>query len=329
MIFSDFLSALGVAHTQKYSDRRFSTMPFMSWFGVSKLLSEYNIDNQGVTLADKSQINELPTPFITPLKGGEWVIVTQITDCTISYLTQGISEQAFVEKFIADWTGNALLAAARTDSCEPDYSKHRLTEIMTVMRNYALIALLAFIICYLFIYNKLYNKWWAYLLAVFYGIGLAASAGLVMKDLGLKSKALDNVCATLRKGGCETVINTGGTFLYIFHWSQVGLTYFTVSLIAFLAFPTIWPWLALLGTCCLPYTIWSLSYQKWVAHSWCTLCVTVQSTFWIIFALWLPSGWWSNLEWSFAPIVLLACYGIIMLSINVLYPDINLAKKDE
>ena len=59
------------------------------------------------------------------------------------------------------------------------------------------------------------------------------------------------------------------------------------------------------------------------------LVQTVQSTFWIIFALWLPSGWWSNLEWSFAPIVLLACYGIIMLSINVLYPDINLAKKDK
>lgn len=329
MIFSDFLSALGIAHTNKYSDNRFKNMPFKSWFGMSKLLTEYGADSQGIMVSDKSQILQLQTPFVAALNGGEWVIVTKANASEVAYISQGTTENATLNGFTADWTGDAFLARAQSNALEPDYRSHKLVEVMTRIRNYGIVALLVILAAYFFITNNIYKYWWAYFLLFFYALGLAASVGLILKDLGIKSKTLDSVCATLREGGCETVMDSGGVFLGIFHWSQVGLTYFSISLITFLTIPSLWPWLALLGVCCLPYTIWSILYQRFVAHSWCTLCLTVQTSFWIIFAFWIPSGWWNALEWSFALIVLLLIYGITMLCINAIMPDIILPKKDD
>ena len=44
-IFSDFLQALGVQHTGRYSDSRFNGLTFKSLFGLSRLLDEYGVEN--------------------------------------------------------------------------------------------------------------------------------------------------------------------------------------------------------------------------------------------------------------------------------------------
>lgn len=329
MIFSNFLKALGVRHTQKYSDRRFMTMPFMSWFGLSKLLNEYGVDTQGVTVEDKTQMCRLPVPFIAQLKCGEWVIVTDAAKCHARFITQSVREDVCIKTLADDWTGNALLAKARPEACEPDCGKHLLADIMTRVRNYGLIAILAALAVWAFIANGLWQHWYMYFIAALYIFGLAASVGLILKELGVKSRALDNVCAAVVAHGCETVMQKGGTFLGIFHWSQVGLAYFAVSLVTFLAFPAMWPWLALIGVCCLPYSFWSIDYQKFVAKSWCTLCLCVQSSFWLLFLFWLPAHWWQQLVWTPYLIVLLAIYGVILLSVNAMMPDITLPRNEQ
>lgn len=329
MFFSKLLTALEVRHTRTYSDGRFMHMPFMSWFGLSKLLDEYGIDSQGVIVSDTAQMCELPVPFVAQLKCGEWVIVTEATKCHARYITQSVREDVSITTLADDWTGKALLTRPRPGACEPDYGKHLLAEVMTRLRNCSLIALLAGLPVWSFIANGLWRHWYMWVLTLIYLFGLSASVGLVLKELGVKSRALDNVCAAVVAHGCETVMGKGGTFLGIFHWSQVGLAYFSVSLTALLAFPAIWPWLALTAVCCLPYSFWSVSYQKWVAKSWCTLCLCVQASFWLLFFFWIPVEWWHELEWTPGVIVLLAAYGVVLLSVNALMPLITLPRKDE
>ena len=52
--------------------------------------------------------------------------------------------------------------------------------------------------------------------------------------------------------------------------------------------------LALINACCLPYTVWSITYQRFVAHHWCTLCVGVQATLWLLFFCYLFGGSFSG-----------------------------------
>ena len=56
-------------------------------------------------------------------------------------------------------------------------------------------------------------------------------------------------------------------------------------------FPQWIRYLALCNVCCLPFTFWSIWYQRFRAHKWCTLCVSVQATLWLLFFCYLSGGW--------------------------------------
>lgn len=52
-LFNDYLTALGVPHTDGYSERRFETMPFHTLFGLSELLEEYGVRAPAYTSTTK------------------------------------------------------------------------------------------------------------------------------------------------------------------------------------------------------------------------------------------------------------------------------------
>lgn len=122
-LFSDFLAQLGVPHTVDYSDGRFAGMPFKSLFGLSKLLEEYGVPNEGVRISDKSEIRKLGVPFLAQTPEG-FVIVTAVGDDRVSYVTQGVAETVPYNAFVDAWTGVALLAYPDADAGEPDYRAH-------------------------------------------------------------------------------------------------------------------------------------------------------------------------------------------------------------
>lgn len=148
------------------------------------------------------------------------------------------------------------------------------------------------------------------------GVGLTLSILLMLKNNGVHTRAADSVCGILQRTGCNRVMDAGGTFLGIFHWSEVGVAYFSVSLAALMLFPETLPWLAVINVCCLPYTLWSVSYQHFKAHAWCTLCLGVQLTLWLLFGGYAFTGWWHA---SFSlPVgaTLIVAYALTMLVLN-------------
>lgn len=323
MFFCDVLTALRVPHTAEYSCKRFNSMPFKSMFGMQSLLREYGVTSLAVNVGDHSEVSQLPLPFVAPVKAHEWVIVTGVDNGKVDYISQGQHESVSAATFDDAWTGNALLMRADSGAAEPHYRAHRFTEIMTGLRNLGLWLCAVALLVFCLVTNGLYDKVWAYFLILFNIQGLVASYMLVQKTVGIHTKAAQAVCGAIEKEGCDNVIKVGGTFLGIFHWSEVGFAYFGVSLIVLLTAPQALPWLAIFNICCLPYTLWSVTYQKFVAKSWCTLCLTVQATLWILFATYLFSGWWHNLSWSATPFVLLACYVGVTCALNKLLPMIN------
>lgn len=287
----DYLSALGVRYTREYSQEEFDNMPFMSMFGLCNLLKSYGVESHGVKVSDKSAILDLPLPFVATVNNGDWVIVTGIDDSQVTYMSQGTAETVPEKDFVDAWTGVALLSETSADSCEPDYHSHRFCEVMIKLRDVTIILLTVGILLYFIIAGRLYESWSVAGIVFFDLLGLAASIMLAQKTIGVDTSFSARVCGIIEKEGCDTVLSTAGsTFMGIFHWSEVGLGYFSVSLIALIVYPPSLPFLAMFNICCLPYTLWSVSYQRFKAHAWCTLCLTVQGTLWILFALYMMSG---------------------------------------
>ena len=289
-IFSIFLKSLGVTHTPEYSDDRFRNMTFKSLFGFSRLLKEYGIDNEAYQIADKLEIDRLDTPFMA--QGNQkFVIVTSVTPDSVTYLTETGPVVSTRDNFFRRWNGVVLMAYPDENSVEPDYVAHRRAMIIDTAKKWILIASAAIIALYLFISNSLYADWSDVALLMTNGAGLYVSYLLMLKTLNIKSRSADRACGFIETHGCDHVLSSAmSSFMGIFKWSEVGLAYFSVSLMTLLVFPEYTNYLAFLNLFCLPYSFWSVWYQKTRAKAWCTLCLSVQALLWLSFFCYLGGG---------------------------------------
>lgn len=320
-IFCDFLGAIGVPFTPCYSSRRFAEMPFKSLFGMSKLLKEYGIESKGIKLDNPADIDHLSTPFIARTGAG-FIIVTGIAESTLAYMSQGVDETMPLNDFVADWDGTAFLAFPDADAAEPDYAAHRRDLFIARAKSFVLWGGLIVLVLYLFISNGIWRHVSTVLLTLLDFGGLYLTWLLLQKSLKIHNPAADRVCRVLQEGGCDTVLETkASSFFGIFSWSEVGFTYFSVSLLAMLIFPQ---WICYLAACnilCLPFTFWSIWYQKFRARNWCTLCVSVQATLWLLFFCYLGGGWVDGIfPLRIEFFVLGVTYAVVLMALNRILP---------
>ncbi len=294
-LFSDFIEALAVPHTSGYSNRQYETMPFHTLFGLTKLLGKYGVDSCGYKLNDPTEILKISPPFLARTNGG-FVIITDITDNKASYITEGENETMAIPEFYDAWDGVVLLAYPNASSCEPGYHSHARTLLLEKMKKWVLAACCIALFAYLFISNGIYSRISLVLLTIIDLCGLYLTYMLVQKSLKISNRHADKVCGVLQAGGCDSILETKASkFFGLFGWSEGGFAYYSVSLLTLLIFPQWTCYLALCNACCLPFTVWSIWYQKFKAKTWCTLCVCVQCTLWLLFFCYLFGGWFKGI----------------------------------
>lgn len=323
-LISDYLQALGVPHTDEYSEERMKNVPFKTLFGLSKLLAEYGVHSEAYMLEDKSEIVKITPPFLANTAVGE-VIVTGLTPTEISYLTQGVPETVTLDRFNEVWDGNVLLSFPEPDAAEPEYGLHSRVDFFMKAKKWILAFCAMALFIYLFIVNGIYMHVSTILISAIDLGGLYFTYLLVQKSLNIHNPAADRVCGVLQAGGCDSILETKASkFFGIFGWSEVGFAYFSVSLGALLLLPQLLPWLALCNLCCLPFTFWSIWYQRFRAHKWCTLCVCVQCSLWLLFFCYLFGGW-LRMAWpiSLNFFALGIAYVGVMLGLNAVMPLIE------
>lgn len=71
----------------------------------------------------------------------------------------------------------------------------------------------------------------------------------------------------------------------------------------------------------LPYTLWSVWYQKFKARRWCVLCLIVQGLLWITALVSLLGGAYNSPSCNIPNIItLISLYAAILFSLNMLLP---------
>lgn len=321
-VFSDFLSALGVRHTPRFANSRYASAPYASTVqGFRDLLDEYGVGSTITRLDDKSRLDAIKPPFVVQIHG-RLTVVEDIKKSSVKTRVDG--KTAFVDRdqFCKTWNGSALVASVGPDSGEDCYVKHRKLQILGVVRRFGIVACLLALAAWFFLANCLWRDPWLWAVVVFDLIGIRVCVMLVGKQLDITNSTTEAVCGFLRRGGCSSVMETSASKIFgLIGWGEVGLAYFSVSLVALLTYPPSLPYLALFNAFCLPYTVWSIAYQKFKAKTWCTLCCIVQLLQWLIFACYLFGGAWNGLlPLKPALLVLGAGYLLALLLIDRLIP---------
>ncbi|MBD5185870.1 MAG: hypothetical protein HDS92_04585 [Bacteroidales bacterium] len=319
---TDWLVELGVPVTASYCDKRFHSMPFHTLFGLKKLLEEFGVDSTAVEMADKAGLERLPLPCLTLTQGNNAVIMTALTPDSVEYVASGRRRTMARKEFEKSWTGVAMIAYPDEKSKEPSFTFHHNVELANKAKRYVLAMLAAVMLSYFFVTRGLYDSWSTIGLAAIDIAGIYISILLVRHQLGYEDKAAKRVCAALQPGGCDTVLSTSASkFFGLFGWSEVGLSYFAVTFATMLLFPQHMGCLALINLCALPFSFWSVWYQRFRAKAWCTMCLTIQAMLWLQFGCYLGGGWYSRiLPLSPAIAVLIAVYGCALLGLNAVMP---------
>lgn len=328
-IFSDFLKELGVPHTGTESDKAFHAMSFQSLFGFSRLLNSYNIPTRGIKVVDKSQLTEIPVPFVAQ-EGTGFVVVTGYGTgpdgtAVVNYIYDHKRKQRALALFGQRWSGVALLAYPHQGSAEPDYTRNHILEIAEKAKAWILTACCLLLLTFGFIWSGSWDHLSTIFLFAIDLFGLYITFQLLLKSLKVNVKTADRICGVLQEHGCDTVLEQKASkFFGLFGWAEVGVGYFAVSLLTMLCFPKMMHWLALANGCCLPFTVWSIWYQKFRIHTWCTMCVITQCLLWCQFFCYLLGGWWTNIFPFEMPLfLLLAAYVAAVLGLNRVTTFIN------
>ena len=198
-------------------------------------------------------------------------------------------------EFLGRWTGIVLVASPRDDAREPSFGKHFFIQEANRAKRWILAAAAVFIFLYLFIANGIYSRPSTVLLTLVNIAGIFVTYELLLKSLNIHSDTGDSICSIIDRTGCHTVLSTSASaFFGIFSWSEVGFSYFSVSLAALLMFPQCTGYLALINALCCPFSFWSVWYQKTRAKAWCTLCLITQACLWLRSACYLLGGWFRH-----------------------------------
>lgn len=89
-------------------------------------------------------------------------------------------------------------------------------------------------------------------------------------------------------------------------------------------------YLAMINICTLPYSFWSIWYQRFRAKQWCPLCLIIQSLLWVLFFFDLLGGYISFTEISAPNIIVISCiYLIPFLAINIIISHISASRQIE
>lgn len=298
--------------------------------GFYDLLREYNASPVETTAKEVNadSLAKLSVPFVAETSQGG-MIVTKVTPTAVTTVSQDDKTSDMpIADFLKLWSGKAITVTVTLKTAETNVKAHRFKVRSYRVETWAIWLCALLLLTTLGVVNGLFDRWSTIVLAMLNAVGTYICYLLILKDSHVKSHAADSVCGVIEREGCSTVLSKGASvFMGLFPWCQIGFTYFSISFLTLFIYPAAIPYLSWAAMFALPFTIWSVSYQKFKAHAWCTLCLTVQTLFWLEFIVYLTGGLIENIfPLHFNLVPLLAVYLLTLLVVNRMVPRIFTAE---
>ncbi len=308
-----------IQYTRKGLERTIRETPYNpSLISVSHILSKYNISHPCVEFMNKEDITEDECPCFIVFENG-FAIVESITNESVTLYVQQkglieISRDVFLKK----WNGVAMLVKPDKQSGEMYYDYRHKAQQKFRLKSAALVSALVVMSLIAAIFNPLAGRWvlWVALAINLLGVGVAYL--LLQKQLHIPNKFADKLCGIAKESHCENVTDSdGGSLFGLVKLSEVGGGYFLVNTIALLFAPGTLFYLAVVSVCVLPFSFWSIWYQKYKAKSWCVLCLCTLALMWTQAIVYTAGGAFSQPGTQpIFVISLIAGYVVAVLSIN-------------
>jgi uncharacterized membrane protein len=257
---------------------------YPSLLSISDALNLWNTDNVAAKIETK-YIDNVALPFLAYTNYIEhpYVLVTKIMEDKIEIITKNNLKTTLIKRdeFLKHWNGVYLIAESTELSGEENYYKNKLNK--TISRLTKLISALIFVaISIQLLKNNLTiasinNSTPIFIQYVISLFGIIITSILLLFELDNSNPIINKVCSGIIKSDCKAIINSKASKLFKWlSWSEIGFFYFTGCFLSIIFFPTnVIP--HILNLIALPYILFSIYFQGFVAKEWCLLCLLVQA----------------------------------------------------
>ncbi len=279
-LVAKWLKLLKIPVAEKYLERQLLSHPdYPSLLSITDTLGDLGIAHAAAEIK-KEDLPEIPVPFITHLKGQQFVLVNSMNDIEHKH-----------PDFFKRWEGVVL--AAETGSMPPhkeneEYLKEERVQFW--MMRAGCMAFGVLITAALVFSFSLQNS----LLMLTALMGIFIAVLIVQKERGHSNKLIDQLCKTGKTTDCNAVLKSNPVGTGWLKFSDAGLIWFVTQVMMFTpafgfgyssAVAGVWSFMAVAA---IPVTLFSVYYQWRVVKKWCTLCLALAAVLWLQAAMLLP-----------------------------------------
>jgi uncharacterized membrane protein len=265
---------------------------FPSLVSLRDVLTELNVTNMA-TRINEALLPKIPLPAIAHFENGMgYVVISKVEDDHVEWFQneKGVCNEHIVE-FTQKWHGITLVAEAKDNSGENDFSKNRKIEKIENLRLPFIYISILFIFGFFSWHNFSIQTLEYKLYFIAKLIGFVISVFLISYSFENYDTFWRQAYKLNIKTKCSNILHSNGAKMFGWiTWSEIGLFYFTGSLISLFFvnaqnLGTILMALKWLNIIALPFSFWLIYYQGYILKSWCKLCLVIQVVLLIEFSL--------------------------------------------
>jgi len=287
------IRALDIRVTKSAITKEIEDHPYNeSLLGLSEVLNKWQITNAAYQLG-ADELNDDFCPFVAYLNKGikefEFAVVKKIDDSSVTLYNDHWNDHVLERnQFNKLYNGAVLLVEPEETAGEINYKANHRLEILGKLRLPFIIAALLLVGSNFFIQHRDFSLQ-AINLFLLNAAGLFLSALIVYQAIRKDSKLAESLCFKGKQSDCEDILSSDAAKIFPWlSWGETGLFYFSGTSLLYLFYytdPGIQQSLAILSALCVPYIIYSISYQAFVAKKWCIMCSAVMTTLLLEFAV--------------------------------------------
>lgn len=276
-ILAQYIRINGYQIDKTEVEYQFKSSPYYpSLRAMTAVLDHFAIEHIAAEVArEKDIIPQLPASFMAHLVNDRFVLVLRKDKKLAVTFDNGSKRQMTNDEFLEVWDGVVLVVEENAQKAVFSVSK-----VQRYIAPAVIVAIVAAAI-------GLNGTAFAAVHSVLCLLGGFIAYLIVRHELGRGGKLVDAVCSG---GGerisCNDVLKSKGAMVFgRYSFGQIGLSFFVMlglawffaSLYSFSSVPIIQ-----LTLVALPFTLYSIFYQLLAVKKWCTLCLSVVVTLWLM-----------------------------------------------
>lgn len=299
---------------------------FPSFLSIQHILKQEGVNSIALKTSIEGLRNELPKPVLVHVITNTdlFLLVNHVDNDNVHIINEdGGFEVETIEYFAKVWDGNAMIFDSENITPRSISFKERALLLMDKLKKPFILTVILSLFVFFFINGYEVRNIYNYLFIALPSIGLLFSVLLVIEGFDEHNPLIRKFCTSEKSKNvnCSSMLKSKDAyFLGIISWSDIGLVYFSFIFLLNLTLPssislTITGILSILT---FPYVFYSITYQKFVAKSWCRLCLGVLCTLMVLLVTSLVLFLFNKfiIEWSSSKMISAL---LLLIAISTVY----------